>query len=70
MEVFLRAYIMSSTFSAIMRLANYGDETRPDKMSQSDFERSIALEVAEQAKNLAEMDDEGLDVLRRVIIKE
>ena len=67
MEAFLKATIMSSTFTAIMRLANYGGEIHPDRVSQPDFERQVAREVAEQATRLSQMSDRELETLRGAI---
>ena len=67
MEAFLKATIMSSTFTAIMRLANYGGKVCPDRVSQPDFERQVAREVAEQATRLSQMSDGELETLRSAI---
>ena len=69
MNAYLQSTIMASTFTAIMRLAKCSVEVRPDGMSQADFERSVALEVAKQATSLANLDDVSLDIIRNVLVK-
>jgi len=65
----LKSYIMLSVFTATMKLAKDSGGVRPDGMDQANFERSIAREIAQQATNLAHLDDQSLDIVRKAIVK-
>lgn len=69
MDTGLKAHIMASTFTAIMVFAKNAAEVRPADMSQSDFERSIAAEIAKQANSITNLDDVSLKIIRDTLAK-
>ena len=69
MDTVLKAHIMASTFTAVMVLAKNAAEVRPTDMSQSDFERSIAAEIAKQANSIINLDDVSLKIIRDTLAK-
>lgn len=69
MNEYLKATIMASTFTAVIRLAKISLEMKPGEMSQADFERRIAAEIVAQATKIAKLDDSALEFVRDVLVK-
>ncbi len=69
MDTFLKAYLQSSTLTAIIRLADKSSGVNLEVVSQADFERSIAREIAQHATTVANMDNATLETYRKSIMR-
>ena len=65
----LKSYIVASTSTAVMVLAREHVAVKPTDMSQADFERAIAAEIARQANSIINLDDESLKIFRDMLAK-